>query len=109
MGRAGKNTFDKDAAFRSIVGVGAGAGEQDAAAEIRASAEPPQGKGRPKVTGRETKKRISLAVFPSVYADLQKIAYVDRQSVSDVISALIAEYVEANKNKLKEYDKITGE
>lgn len=109
MGRAGKNTFDKDAAFRSIVGVGAGAGEQEAAAQIRASAEAPQGKGRPKVTDRETKKRISLAVFPSVYADLQKIAYVDRQSVSDVVTALITEYVEANKGKLKEYEKIKGE
>ena len=107
MGRAGKNTFDKDAAFRSIVG--AGAGEQEAAAQIRASAEAPQGKGRPKVTDRETKKRISLAVFPSVYADLQKIAYVDRQSVSDVVTALIAEYVEANKETVKEYDKIKGE
>lgn len=68
-----------------------------------------QGKGRPRVTDRETKKRISLAVFPSLYADLQKIAYVNRQSVSDVVSELIAEYVEANADKLKEYDKIIGE
>lgn len=102
MARAGKTTFDKDAAFRSIVG----AGEQKAA---MTGAGQTQGKGRPKVTDRETKKRISLAIFPSVYADLQKIAYVDRQSVSDVVTALIAQYVEANKGKLKEYDKIKGE
>lgn len=94
-----KPIFDNDSTFRSIIG----RGEQEQARET------PQGKGRPKVTDRETKKRISLAVFPSVYSDLQKIAYVDRQSVSDVVTALIAEYVEANKDKLKEYDKIKGE
>lgn len=104
-----KPIFDTDSTFRQIIGRGEQEPEQGAAAQIRASAEAPQGKGRPKVTDRETKKRISLAVFPSVYADLQKIAYVDRQSVSDVVTALITEYVEANKGKLKEYEKIKGE
>lgn len=55
---------------------------------------------------RETKKRVSLAVYPSTYSDLQKIAYVDRRSVSDIVSDLIARYVEENSNKLKEYEKI---
>lgn len=59
--------------------------------------------------GRETKKRVSLAVYPSTYSDLQKIAYVDRQSVSDIVSELIAQYVEENSNKLKEYKKIKPE
>lgn len=59
--------------------------------------------------GRETKKRVSLAVYPSTYSDLQKIAYVDRQSVSDIVSELIARYVEENSNKLKEYKKIKPE
>lgn len=58
---------------------------------------------------RETKKRVSLAVYPSTYSDLQKIAYVDRRSVSDIISDLIASYVEENSNKLKEYEKIKPE
>lgn len=58
---------------------------------------------------RETKKRVSLAVYPSTYSDLQKIAYVDRQSVSDIVSELIARYVEENSNKLKEYKKIKPE
>lgn len=71
-------------------------------------AEKPTGKGRPKVD-REIKKRVSLAVFPSSYEDLQKIAYVDRQSVSDIVSELIAGYVEQNAAKLKEYEKIKGE
>ena len=55
---------------------------------------------------RETKKRVSLAVYPSTYSELQKIAYVDRRSVSDIVSDLIASYVEENSNKLKEYEKI---
>lgn len=59
--------------------------------------------------GRETKKRVSLAVYPSTYSDLQKIAYVDRQSVSDIVSELIARYVDENSNKLKEYKKIKPE
>ena len=58
---------------------------------------------------RETKKRVSLAVYPSTYSDLQKIAYVDRRSVSDIVSDLIASYVEENSNKLKEYEKINPE
>ena len=58
---------------------------------------------------RETKKRVSLAVYPSTYSDLQKIAYVDRRSVSDIVSDLIASYVEENSNKLKEYEKIKQE
>lgn len=97
---AGKAKFDQEAAFKSIIGVGStGAGEQT---------EKPAEKGRPKAD-RETKKRVSLALYPSSYSDLQKIAYVDRQSVSDIVSELIAEYVAANAGKLKEYEKIKSE
>lgn len=52
---------------------------------------------------------MSLALYPSSYGDLQKIAYVNRQSVSDIVSELIAAYVSANADKLKEYEKITAE
>lgn len=93
---AGKAKFDQEAAFKAIVRPGEAAEPES---------DKPTGKGRPKVS-RETKKRVSLAVFPSSYEDLQKIAYVDRQSVSDIISDLIAQYVAANKDKLKEYDEI---
>ncbi len=57
-------------------------------------------------TNKENKKRISLVVFPSSYSKLQKIAYVNRQSVSDIICKLIDEYVNDNINALKEYEKI---
>lgn len=97
---AGKVKFDQEAAFKSIIGAGAG--------EPAQTAEKPAGKGRPKVD-RETKKRVSLALYPSSYGDLQKIAYVDRKSASDIISDLIAEFVAANADKLKEYEKIKPE
>lgn len=62
-------------------------------------------KGRSKMD-RETKKRVSLSVYPSTYSDLQKIAYVNRQSVSDIVTELITKYIEDNKNKLKEYNEL---
>lgn len=99
---AGKAKFDQEAAFKSIIGAGAKSNEAEA------EKEKPTGKGRPKAE-RETKKRVSLAVYPSSYGDLQKIAYVDRKSVSDIVSELIADYVSANAGKLKEYEKIKSE
>lgn len=48
-------------------------------------------RGRPK-EDRELKKRISLSVLPSLYDDIQKIAYVQRQSVSELMSAMMEEY-----------------
>ena len=93
---SGKMKFDKEAAFKSIIGV-TGQEEKDV--------EKTGGKGRPKAD-REIKKRVSLAVYPSVYGELQKIAYVERKSVSDIVSDLIAGYVNDNSDKLKEYEKI---
>ena len=94
---AGKAKFDQEAAFKSIIGAGASEGS-----------EKPVAKGRPKAEW-ETKKRVSLALYPSSYGALQKIAYVNRQSASDIVSELIADYVAANAGKLKEYDKIKTE
>lgn len=45
-------------------------------------------RGRPKEE-RELKKRISLSVLPSLYEDIQKIAYVQRCSVSELIGELL--------------------
>lgn len=103
---AGKAKFDQEAAFKSIIAGTAGTPEQ--AAKPAKASKQAAGKGRPKAD-RETKKRVSLALYPSSYSDLQKIAYVNRQSVSDIISELISEYVTANAAKLKEYEKIKPE
>lgn len=102
---AGKAKFDQEAAFKSIIGGTVGTSEPEQAGKTATQA---VGKGRPKAD-RETKKRVSLALYPSSYGELQKIAYVNRQSVSDIVSELIAGYVEANADKLKEYEKIKPE
>lgn len=104
----GKAKFDQEAAFKSIIAGTAGTPEQAQAAKPAKASKQAAGKGRPKAD-RETKKRVSLALYPSSYGDLQKIAYVNRQSVSDIVSELIAEYVNANAAKLKEYEKIKPE
>lgn len=62
-------------------------------------------KGRPKAD-RETKKRISLSMLPSLYENVGKIAYVNRISISELISKCVEEYVEANANTIQEYEKI---
>ena len=62
-------------------------------------------KGRPK-ENRETKKRVSLSVLPSLYEDIQKIAYVQRRSLSDLIGEQLERYRVEHENELKEYEKI---
>jgi len=62
-------------------------------------------KGRPK-EDRELKKRVSLSVLPSLYEDIQKIAYVQRRSMSNVVAEQLAHYREKHKEELLEYEKI---
>lgn len=63
------------------------------------------GRGRPK-EDRELKKRISLSVLPSLYEDIQKIAYVQRKSVSDIMGEMMEQYRCQYKSTLGEYEKI---
>lgn len=60
-------------------------------------------RGRPK-EDRELKKRISLSVLPSLYDDIQKIAYVQRRSVSELLSAMMEEYRGNHTTELAEYE-----
>ena len=62
-------------------------------------------KGRPK-ENRETKKRVSLSVLPSLYEDIQKIAYVQRRSISDVVGDLMEQFRAGHEKELVEYKKI---
>ena len=62
-------------------------------------------RGRPK-EDRELKKRISLSVLPSLYDDIQKIAYMQRKSVSELVAGMMVEYRESHKEVLDEYDKL---
>ena len=63
------------------------------------------GRGRPK-EDRELRTRVSLSVLPSLYEDIQKIAYVERRSVSELLSDLMAQYRDPQKSALSEYEKV---
>lgn len=63
------------------------------------------GRGRPK-EDRELKKRISLSVLPSLYEDIQKIAYVQRKSASDLVGELMEKYRKEHADVLVEYESI---
>ena len=41
---------------------------------------------------KELKKRISLSVLPSLYEDIQKIAYMQRKSTSEAVQEMMEEY-----------------
>ena len=63
------------------------------------------GRGRPK-EDREIKKRVSLSVLPSLYEDIQKIAYVQRRSISDLVGDLMEQFRAGHEKELAEYSKI---
>lgn len=63
-------------------------------------------RGRPKEKGRELKKRISLSVLPSVYVDIQRIAYVQRRSVSELIGKLLEGYRAEHEAEVRRYGEL---
>lgn len=63
------------------------------------------GRGRPKAE-RELKKRISLSVLPSLYDDIQRIAYVQRRSASELVADIMEQYRDDHMAELAEYHKI---
>ncbi len=65
-------------------------------------------RGRPK-ENRELKKRISLSVLPSVYEGIQKIAYVERKSVSELMEEMMEDYQKRHCDKLEEYSQLKKE
>ena len=61
-------------------------------------------RGRPK-SEKETKKRVSIMLLPSLYEDIQKIAYVERRSASEIIAQCLGQYIEQNTDRLTEYER----
>lgn len=64
-------------------------------------------RGRPK-ENRELKKRVSLSLRPSVYEGIQKIAYVDRKSVSELVEDMMEDYQKRHSDKLEEFRELQG-
>ena len=65
-------------------------------------------RGRPK-EDRELKKRISLSALPSIYEGIQKIAYVERKSVSELMEEMMEDYQKRHRDKLDEFRELRGE
>lgn len=59
---------------------------------------------------KETKsKRLNLVIRPSLYQDVEKIAYMKKNSPNDQISKCLEEYVESNQDLIDKYDAIFQE
>ena len=54
----------------------------------------------------EAEQRISLAVLPSLYESVKKIAFVERRSISELVAQLLEQYVQENGKKLEDYEKM---
>lgn len=80
----------------SVIGPLAGVGQEESG----------ERKGRPR-EAREIKKRVSLSVLPSLYKDIQKIAYVQRRSTSDLVASLLEQYRGEHESELIEYETLT--
>jgi hypothetical protein len=64
---------------------------------------------RPKVdkNGKELKrKRYNLLLLPSIYSDIEKIAYVKKIKPNEAINQALVMYRDANRDKLVQYTEI---
>lgn len=57
----------------------------------------PRKKGRPKAN-RETKKRFTFTLKPSVYDKAGDVAYQEGKSISEVVEELLIEYINTHNN-----------
>lgn len=55
---------------------------------------------------RERKKRFCLALKPSVYKDIQSLAYAQRRSASQIIDELMEGYIQENRELLDEFSRL---
>lgn len=54
----------------------------------------------------EIKERYNFMLPPSLYADFQKIAFVERRTMSELVTILISSYRDEHKAELAEYDRL---
>lgn len=55
---------------------------------------------------KETKsKRLNLLIKPSLLEDFNKVAFMERNSMNDIINTLIKSYCDAHREEINAYDK----
>lgn len=52
---------------------------------------------------RECKKRFCLALKPSLYKEIQQLAYIQRRSASQIIDELMERYLKENSGVVEEF------
>lgn len=62
----------------------------------------------PEVGKRERKRGYTLSFSPALYSDLRKIAYVQRTTVSQILTGMMEDFRQRNQVALEEYERITG-
>ena len=51
-------------------------------------------------------ERIAFTIDKSTFEQLDKILYMQRKTVKDILIPMVQSYVEQNQNEVKRYDKI---
>lgn len=54
-------------------------------------------------------KRLNLLIKPSLYANMRKIAHMERTSVNNLMDIALNEYAEAHREQIEAYNAIYGE
>lgn len=54
-------------------------------------------------------KRLNLLIKPSVFVNIEKLAYMQRMRVNGFINQLLEEYAAAHRDTIDEYDRIFTE
>lgn len=62
----------------------------------------------PEVGKRERERGYTLSFSPALYSDLRKIAYVQRTTVSQILTGMMEDFRQRNQAALEEYERITG-
>lgn len=66
---------------------------------------PIQNRNKTDKNGRELKrKRYNLLLVPSIYKDIEKIAYIEKISTNEAINKAILLYTKENKTSLEKYE-----
>ena len=60
------------------------------------------GKSKP---ARACKKRFCLALKPSLYREIQQLAYIQRRSASQIIDELMERYIKENSGVVEKFKK----
>ena len=63
-------------------------------------------KEQPKAKAETKSKRLNLLLQPSLLEDLSKVAFMNKDSVNNLINSALIEYRDAHKQDIEKYNKV---